>query len=121
VDGKVLAKALAQDLIDAGVFERVSLVDDPAGLQDQTVVIRGRVLQSELRILKDGTREYALGVMLSAFRGPEGQPPFWLWTARRKARAEGDAAAYEIGALVRALDAEAVSGLGDVLNKKVAP
>jgi hypothetical protein len=121
LDGKALAKDLAQDLVDAGLFDRVSLLDGPAQLHDQTVLITGRVTEAQLRILQDGSREYEVAYeVYAAGTSPEQreQKPFWMRTLLRKARSEGAPAAYEISALVRALNAEAVSALGEFLRQQ---
>jgi hypothetical protein len=122
VDGKALARALTQELAGARIFDGgVRDIESARELQEQTVLIEGKVLEASLRILKNGDKEYAVGLELSAARAygrdlPV-EPPFWKVVLRRKARAGGAPAAYDINTLVRGLYAEAVKGLGDTLRR----
>ena len=118
VDGKALARALAAELSGSGLFRGdVSYVESLEELRERTVVIQGKVLEASLSILKNGEREYAVGVALTASRASSGYLPpsraFWHRTLHRKARSAGAPAAYEISALVRALYADAAEKLGE--------
>ncbi|MCX5795087.1 MAG: hypothetical protein NTY77_06310 [Elusimicrobia bacterium] len=116
-DGEALAQALAQELARTGEYASVRYVEGPDELKDETAVIHGKVLEAQLRILKDGKREYSVGVELSAARwlcvARAELPPFWQRSLRRKARSGGAGAVYEVSALVRALCADAAEKLGD--------
>ncbi|MCX5795703.1 MAG: hypothetical protein NTY77_09440 [Elusimicrobia bacterium] len=117
VDGAALARVLAQELARTGRYASVRYIGAPEEFKDETAIVYGKVLEAEMRIRKDGNREYAVGVELSAARanaeGRTVQAPFWQKTLRRKARAEGAPPAYEIRALVGALSAEAAEKLAE--------
>lgn len=123
VDGKALARALAREYSRAGLFLEVRFVGSLGELQDETVLIQGKVLEAALRIRKDGKRDYAVGVEISAVRSWSSfrnEPmPLWEKTLRRKAHAAGVPPAYELRALVDGLCGEAVSGLREALQHEV--
>jgi hypothetical protein len=118
MDGKAQARALAKELAGAGLMQGVRFVESPGELKGETLIIRGKVLESKLGNPKDGKRFYSLGVEISAAR--PGRPPFWQVVLSRMARSTGRPEAVEIDDLVRGLYAQAADELGGALKRESA-
>ena len=122
LDGRALAGALASELGVSGVFSGVRFVSGPDELGDESVVIRGRVLDGVLRISRDGKRSYELVVELSAERsyGPERRvmEPFWRKRLKKSLKGGEMGAAYEVGELVRKTFGDVAEELGEAVRKQ---
>lgn len=123
LDGRALARALGDELAAAGVFSSVRYAEGEDELKDESVLIRGKVLDGVLRIKKDGSREYELAVELTAERSFAPQrreiEPFWRRTFRKSARGGTMGAAYEVGGLVRKLYGDVGRDLGQALGNGI--
>jgi len=121
LDGRGLARALAAELSRAKVFSKVRYVEGLSGLEDESVLIRGKVLAAVLRVKRDKTREYELALELTAERsyapGRSENEPFWRRSLRQEAKGKGLPTAYEAGELVGKLYGELGQELGEAVRR----
>jgi hypothetical protein len=123
LDGKAYARLLAGELAAGDVFASVRYVDGVDELRDdETLVLRGRVLDSGLWINPDGSRKYELGVEIFAERsyagGRNGKPWFWRKIFRKSVKGGVKPAVYEVGEAVRALYGDVERELGEAVRKQ---